>query len=54
MSDIQAAVGLVQLKKLDNFLNAGRRRVAVAYNEAFKDIEWLRTPVERDGVNREE
>jgi len=52
LSDIQAAMGLVQLEKLDNHLNAGRKRVAERYNAAFRDIDWLSTPVERPGVAR--
>ena len=52
MSDIQAAMGMVQLKKLDNYLNAGRRRVADAFNKAFAKEDWLTVPVERPGVNR--
>ncbi|MCK4614323.1 MAG: DegT/DnrJ/EryC1/StrS family aminotransferase [Thermoplasmata archaeon] len=52
MSDIQAAIGLIQLKKLDNHLNAGRTRVAEAYNKAFRDVEWISIPVEKPGVKR--
>ncbi len=44
MTDIQGAVGVVQLKKLDKFIDE-RAKWAAYYNEQFKDIEWLRTPV---------
>ncbi len=52
MSDIQAAIGLVQLEKLDNHLNAGRDQVARRYNEAFRKLDWASIPVERPGVKR--
>lgn len=51
MNDVQAALGLVQLRKLDR-LNAARRQVAQFYCAAFKDFEWLKLPVERDYANR--
>ncbi|MFH1202754.1 MAG: DegT/DnrJ/EryC1/StrS family aminotransferase [Candidatus Omnitrophota bacterium] len=44
MSDINAAIGLVQLKKLDR-LNDIRRRISMKYNEGFKGLSWLKTPV---------
>jgi len=43
MTDIQGAVGVVQLGKLDKFIDE-RQEWALFYNDAFKDIEWLRTP----------
>ena len=46
MSDIAAAIGLVQLAKLEK-LNARRRQIVQMYNEAFKDLDWLETPVEK-------
>jgi len=52
LSDIQAAIGLVQLKKLDEYLNAGRTRVAERYNEAFEGLDWLSRPVEHNWANR--
>jgi perosamine synthetase len=47
MNDIAAALGIVQLRKLDR-LNEKRRRIAGLYDQAFKDLGWLKTPVERD------
>ncbi len=44
MNDIQAAMGVVQLKKLDNFISR-REEIAQLYDEAFADIEELITPV---------
>jgi perosamine synthetase len=43
MTDIQGAVGVVQLKKLDTFIDE-RAKWAAYYNEQFKDVAWLRTP----------
>src|SRR6476469_1746066 len=48
MTDIQAAVGIKQLEKLD-WLVAERRRIAMQYNEAFADIDFIRLPVEEEG-----
>ncbi len=44
MTDIQGAVGVVQIKKLDRFIDE-RSKWAAYYNEQFKNIEWFRTPV---------
>jgi perosamine synthetase len=44
LSDILAAVGVAQMRKLDEFL-AARRRIAAAYDEALADFERLRRPV---------
>jgi len=46
MNDIAAAIGLVQLKKLEK-TNQRRREIVESYNQAFEDIGWLATPVER-------
>ena len=46
MTDIQGALGVSQIKKID-FLLSERRRVAVLYNEMLKDIENLKIPEER-------
>lgn len=48
MTDIQAAVGIKQLEKLD-WIIEGRRKIALQYNEAFKDIDCVRLPLEQDG-----
>ena len=47
LNDILSAIGIVQLEKLD-CANARRRQIVEKYNEAFKDLDWLRTPVEKD------
>lgn len=43
MTDLQGAVGLVQLGKLDGYIDERDRR-ARWYREALADISWLRTP----------
>lgn len=43
ITDLQCALGRAQLARLDEFLNR-RREVVAAYNEAFADLPWLRTP----------
>lgn len=43
MTDLQGAVGLVQLAKLDNFIDE-RAQWAAFYTNALKDIPWLRLP----------
>ena len=48
LTDIQAALGLSQLKKLDWFI-AKRRRVAEWYREELKDIEEIILPTPHEG-----
>jgi len=49
MTDIQASIGLAQLKKVNSFQKR-RREIVTAYNEAFKGQVALETPVVRPGV----
>jgi dTDP-4-amino-4,6-dideoxygalactose transaminase len=49
MTDIQASLGLWQLKKLERFQNR-RREIVKMYNEAFSNEEALELPVERPYV----
>ena len=49
MTDIQASLGLQQLKKLPAF-QARRREVVGAYNKAFRDFPELELPEERQEV----
>lgn len=49
MTDIQASLGLQQLKKLPAF-QVRRREVVRAYNAAFRDTPELELPVERPEV----
>ena len=48
MTDIQAAVGIKQLEKLD-WIVAERRKIAARYHEAFKDIDFIQLPLEQEG-----
>jgi dTDP-4-amino-4,6-dideoxygalactose transaminase len=43
MNDIAAAIGLVQLSKLDA-MNGRRREIVQSYNDGFKDLSWLQLP----------
>jgi len=49
MTDIQAAIGLWQLRKLDRF-DCRRREVVCAYQAAFRDEDALELPVEHADV----
>ena len=44
MTDLQGALGIVQLGKLDKFIDE-REQWAAYYSEKLKNISWLRTPV---------
>jgi dTDP-4-amino-4,6-dideoxygalactose transaminase len=48
MTDIQGALGVVQLGKLDTFIDE-REKWAAYYAEQLKGISWLRTPETPDG-----
>jgi perosamine synthetase len=43
MTDMQAAVGITQLGRLDDFLQR-RRYLAARYSEALQTLSWLQTP----------
>ncbi|MCE5262694.1 MAG: DegT/DnrJ/EryC1/StrS family aminotransferase [Deltaproteobacteria bacterium] len=49
MSDIQAAIGLWQLRKLEGFQRR-RREIVAAYSAAFRDNDALEIPVARPEV----
>jgi dTDP-4-amino-4,6-dideoxygalactose transaminase len=48
LTDIQAAVGIKQLERLDGLVNE-RRRIAELYHAAFADIPFIRLPKEEEG-----
>ena len=50
MTDIQAAMGIHQLRKLDDFI-ATRQRYAQIYDEAFANLPEIRTPITHRGRN---
>jgi len=43
MTDLQGAIGLIQLQKLDRYIN-DRQKWADFYGRELEDIHWLRTP----------
>jgi len=47
MHDISAAIGLVQLRRLDEN-NRKREQLAARYNDAFADLDFVETPTRRD------
>lgn len=48
LTDIQAAIGIEQLKKLDGFM-ARRREIARQYDKAFRSTNGILLPVEHPG-----
>ncbi len=46
MTDIQATIGLVQLSRLDQFINE-RSKWADFYRQELSNIEWLQLPIDR-------
>jgi len=47
MTDVQAAIGIEQVKRLDGIVSE-RRRLAEQYTKALEGHSWLRAPVEPD------
>jgi perosamine synthetase len=47
LHDVSAAIGLVQLKKLDEN-NKKRGEIACRYHGAFEELDWLELPVTKD------
>lgn len=47
MTDLQGSVGVVQIKKLDSFIDE-RAKWAEYYNEQFADLDWLTLPKHDD------
>jgi UDP-4-amino-4,6-dideoxy-N-acetyl-beta-L-altrosamine transaminase len=51
LTEIQAALGHSQLKRLDEFV-IRRREIVEAYNAAFKNVSWIKTPDLRNHADR--
>jgi perosamine synthetase len=49
LSDVASAIGLVQLKKFEKG-NERRREIAKRYLDEWKNLDWLKLPVEKDYV----
>jgi len=49
LTDFQCALGLSQLKKINEFIKR-RREIVVKYNQAFKNVKEIITPKERNYV----
>ncbi|MGE7090236.1 UDP-4-amino-4,6-dideoxy-N-acetyl-beta-L-altrosamine transaminase [Lysinibacillus sp. NPDC048646] len=49
MTDMQAALGLSQMKKIDKFINS-RREIADMYNEALDQFPGVKLPKQLDGT----
>lgn len=50
MTDMQAALGLSQLQRLDLF-KARRRTLVAQYNQALAELPWLKIPQEMEGLS---
>jgi len=51
LSDINCALGLAQLKRIEGILKK-RNEVAVMYNEKLKNIEEIHIPYQKEGLSR--
>jgi perosamine synthetase len=50
LTDLQCALGISQMDKLDSFI-ARRREIVSKYNEAFSELEEINTPFEEEFSN---
>lgn len=47
MTDLSAAIGLIELERYDREILPARRRIIEQYHKAFKDKEWAETPTHK-------
>lgn len=47
MTNLQAAVGIAQLEQIDRFIDI-KRENAIRYTERLKNIEGIKTPIEKE------
>jgi perosamine synthetase len=47
MTGMQAAMGVAQLRRIEEIV-AAKRRIAAAYNQALARLEWLQLPPEKE------
>ena len=50
ITDVQCALGISQMKRLDEFVTK-RRELVARYNKAFADVEEIVTPYQLEGCN---
>jgi UDP-4-amino-4,6-dideoxy-N-acetyl-beta-L-altrosamine transaminase len=50
MTDIQCALGISQMKKLDQFIER-RKQIVGKYNKVFSDISEIKIPKQQEGCN---
>jgi dTDP-4-amino-4,6-dideoxygalactose transaminase len=50
LTEVEARVGLIQLKKLDNLI-AHRNKIAEIYNRELKDVNFIRLPPSKKGAS---
>jgi len=50
ITDIQCALGISQMKKIDRFI-ARRREIAKRYDDAFADLDGVMIPIQLEGCN---
>ena len=49
MTEIQSALGISQLKKLDSFIKK-RQNIALKYNKKFMDVSLIRSPIVKKNI----
>ena len=49
MTDLQGALGIVQLQRLNDMLDRARRWLAARYSEQLAQIDWLVPPIVPSG-----